>query len=111
MEGVHEDGADPDLLGDLHAACDGVAEHAASAIGALGRRPIMLNILKNIVAVAITHLTGNAAYSIRAYSPMRRELLAFPDDLVRASGVPVDDTVGVRTAANVEVNAPRNRAA
>ena len=39
------------------------------------------------------------------------ELLAFPDDLVRASGVPVDDTVGVRTAANVEVNAPRNRAA
>jgi hypothetical protein len=29
-----------------------------------------------------------------------------PDDLVRASGVPVDDTVGVRAVANVEVNAP-----
>jgi hypothetical protein len=39
------------------------------------------------------------------------ELLALPHDLVRASGVPVDDTVGVRTVANVEVNAPRNRAA
>jgi hypothetical protein len=72
VEGVHEDGADPDLLGDLHAACDGVAEHAASAIGALGRGPMMLMILKNVVAVAITYLTGNAAYSIRAYSPMRR---------------------------------------
>jgi hypothetical protein len=39
------------------------------------------------------------------------ELLAFPDDLVRASGIPVDDTVGVCTVANVEVNAPGNRAA
>lgn len=36
------------------------------------------------------------------------EFLAFPNDLVCASGVPVDDTVGVRTVANVEVDAPRN---
>src|ERR1700743_1215860 len=38
------------------------------------------------------------------------ELLAFPDDLGRASGVPVYDAVGVRTVANVEVNAAINEA-
>ena len=39
------------------------------------------------------------------------ELLAFPDHLVRASGVPVDDAVGVRAVANIEVNSPGNRRA